>query len=251
MVPFEIILAFIAVGCLATAIGGYAGFGGGIIAVTLFVFIPYPISTLIDSLAFISFIMLTIFLLISRTHGGIDWKEALLILCGCLIGTPLGYAFIVLFGNQPLFSLVLGATLVLFGIMGSTSIQPKNMAQQWAVPIGVASGFLGGAFLTGGPPIIMYLYSRTDEPQKMKATIQLIFLVTLIIRFASMFLSQATVDYANAITLTAWTLPFIIPILILSHYLSLRHSSQTFRQVVYWVVTLFGGIILTRALMHF
>lgn len=243
-----IVLSFIIVNCLATFIGGYAGFGGGIIAVTLVTFIPYNISTLIDGISLILFIPKILLILIARKNGKILWESALLIFLGCLIGIPLGYKFIVIFGNQSIFRICLGAILILLGINGIKSSNPKKIAKYWASPIGILSGFLGGAFLTGGPPIIMYLYSRTDEPQKMKATIQLILLLMLIIRGVSMFVERATVDYANIIWLNAWTLPFVIPIMIIGHRLSLNNSSQRFRKVIYFLITIFGCIILTKAL---
>ncbi|MBC6475253.1 MAG: TSUP family transporter [Hormoscilla sp. GM102CHS1] len=125
-----------------------------------------------------------------------------------------------------MFRICLGAILIILEINGVKSSKQKKMAKYWASPIGILSGFLTGAFLTGGPPIIIYLYSRTDEPQKMKATIQLIFLLMLIMRSASMFVNQAIVDYANIIWLNAWSLPFVIPIVIISHRLSLNNSPQ-------------------------
>ncbi|MGK7902582.1 MAG: sulfite exporter TauE/SafE family protein [Hormoscilla sp.] len=244
-----IVFSFIIINCLAAFIGGYAGFGSGIIAVSLVTFIPYNIQILIDSISLILFIPKIILILIARTNGKILWKTALLILFGCLIGIPLGYKFIVIFGNQSIFRICLGAILILLGINGIKS-SVKKMAKYWAIPIGILSGFLTGAFLMGGPPFIMYLYSRTDEPQKMKATIQFILFFMLIIRGVSMFVDQATVDYANIIWLNAWTLPFVIPIIIISHRLSLNNSPQIFRKVIYRLITMFGSIILTKALMQ-
>ena len=245
-----IVLSFIIINCLAAFIGGYSGFGSGIIAVTLVTFIPYNIQVLIDSISLILFVPKIILILISRKHGNILWESALLILLGCLIGIPLGYKFIAIFGNKNIFRICLGAIVILLGINGIKSSNPKKMPKYWGSLIGILSGFLGGAFLTGGPPIIMYLYSRTDEPQKMKATIQFILLLMLMMRGVSMFVDRATVDYANIIWLNAWSLPFVIPIVIISHHLSLKNSPQRFRKVIYYLITIFGSIILTKALMR-
>ena len=65
------------------------------------------------------------------------------------------------------------------------------------------------------------------------------------------FFSETTVNHTHALVLTAWALPFLIPILIISHRFSLTYSSQRFRKVVYLVVTILGSVILTRALVDF
>ncbi len=65
-----------------------------------------------------------------------------------------------------------------------------------------------------------------------------------------MFVNQAIVDYANIIWLNVWSLPFVIPIVIISHRLSLNNSPQRFRKVIYCLMTMFGSIIITKALMR-
>ena len=154
-----------------------------------------------------------------------------------------------LFGNQTQFTIFLGMILILFGIIGIKSVKPRKMAEYWAVFIGIISGFLGGAFTTNGPPVVMYLYSHTDEPQEMKATLLAIFLLMNIVRLSSLFFQVEINSIKNIILISAWTLPFGVMMSIIGHRLSLKHSSQIFRKVIYFLITGFGGIIFIKALM--
>lgn len=59
---------------------------------------------------------------------------------------------------------------------------PTGTASGTAALAGFASGLLGGAFNQGGPPLIAHLYRRPYAPEALKATAQLIFLATGIVR---------------------------------------------------------------------
>lgn len=96
----EIILLFIIITCIAAFIGGYCGFGLGIVPITFISFLPYDIKSLVDSVAINVFINSTALLLISKKNGKIELESALPIIAGSLISIPLEYKFIILFGNK-------------------------------------------------------------------------------------------------------------------------------------------------------
>jgi uncharacterized membrane protein YfcA len=216
---------------------------------TICAFVDYDMQALIDSLSLNLLPYMITLLSISNATEKIDWKSVAMITVGNLLGTPLGYQFIAVFGDKPIFKIVLGSILISFGVMGIKSVKHKKIAAVWSIPIGILAGFIGGAFTTGGPPIMMYLYSRTDAPQKMKATLQTILFLGIMIRYASMFWGGRELNLDKTIQLIAWSLSFSLGILLAGHYLSLKTSPRTFLKIVNILITFFGGLLFTKAAM--
>jgi uncharacterized protein len=56
--------------------------------------------------------------------------------------------------------------------------------QQWAVPMGLLAGIFGAAFNIGGPPAVIYCYSRSWTKTQIVAVLQVMFLVIGLLRVA-------------------------------------------------------------------
>ena len=55
---------------------------------------------------------------------------------------------------------------------------PRALGRGWALPAGLAAGALGGAFATGGPPVIAYGTARGLPPFVFKGGLQAFFACT-------------------------------------------------------------------------
>ena len=84
---------------------------------------------------------------------------------------------------------------------------------------GLVSGFISGAFMSGGPSLSLYLYSQIDDPRDMKGTLHAVFIISSILRLITVGVGEA--GYTRSVILT--TLVGMIPtafILYLGHRVS-------------------------------
>jgi uncharacterized membrane protein YfcA len=106
---------------------------------------------------------------------------------------------------------------------------------------GGLSGIFGGAFNSGGPPLIAYVYSRPGTPDQLKATLQALFLVSTLARMA--IASSQGVMTADVLWEAAVATPFAIGGQYLGNSLSARVHPERFRRVA-WLGLLALGVVL-------
>jgi uncharacterized membrane protein YfcA len=237
--------------CAAAWVHGYSGFGFGIICMALMAFLPMGMERASVVVSLTGFVILVVLVFISRGGGRVRWDQVLLLIPGGVLGVPLGYRFISAFGDQPVFRFVLGGALMIFAVLGARKRgkTPRALPGWAALPIGLISGFIGGAFVTGGPPIVMYLYSRTRDPRDMKATIQATFMALSATRIATIALGEKGLAAEGTLRMALIFLPFVVAALIMGHRLSLGHSVDFFRKVVNGLIFLMGlSIVVQTAL---
>lgn len=106
---------------------------------------------------------------------------------------------------------------------------------------GGLGGLFGGAFNSGGPPLIAYVYSRPGSPEQLKATLQALFLCST---FARMALASAQGVMTQAVLLeAALATPFAVAGQYAGNALSARLSAERFRRVA-WMGLLALGLVL-------
>jgi len=231
----------------ATFAHGYSGFGFGLTAMTLFTFLSYDIERLSVVISFIGLASTIALMIASRKIGRIQWKRAIPLIIGNTSGMPLGYLFLVTYGQKPVFGLVLGIILILYSAYGlSGKIISKTLPNYAGVPIGLGAGFIGGAFVSGGPPMVMFLYSQAEDPRELKSTIQVVFLLGITARLLVVLFGP--VGITGEIGLLAFiTIPICLPAMLLGHFLSKRHSSEFFKKAVYYIIGTFGVIMILKS----
>lgn len=169
----------------AALVQGYSGFGFGIVAMALLALMRLPLVGGAMVVTFVGTIVVAGLLWLSRKNGKIDWRSIGLLLLGAMLGLPLGYWFLLRFGDLPIGRVVLGVILVTFSTYGLVRKRGTvRMPISAAGPLGLRSGFVGGAFVSGGPPVVVYLNGRAEDPRVMKPSIQAIFLIMLFMRIA-------------------------------------------------------------------
>jgi len=115
----------------------------------------------------------------------IRWSYMLRLVPGMVTG--LGFGLFTLKHADPTWLIrALGATIVAIAVFNLASKRGHGEGSPfWDFAVGFSSGAIGGAFNTGGPPVVAYLYRRPDPPEVLKATVQMNFLAFTVIRLST------------------------------------------------------------------
>jgi len=223
---------------------GFTGLGFGIIIIAGLAFTPINLeraSAVLNILLPILF-MAVIYNTKKDYKLQIRWKLAAVLFTGAFCGVPLGYLFLYTQGNSPVFSLALGAALLLFAI--DYLIRPR-IKTRLPLPLGwiagVAGGFLAGAFTAGGPPVAFFLYTRYENPYEAKGTLQMIFLCVTWWRLLNIFMFSE----GFTVQILQWASVFVVLVLFfawLGHMAARRLSPAMFTKAVYSFIG-FAGLI--------
>jgi uncharacterized membrane protein YfcA len=232
--------------CLLIGFGaftqGFTGIGFGIIVLAGIAFTPWNFERTTVVLNLLLLVLNSSIIYASRKESRINWRLVGYILMGEVFGVPLGYWFILAFGNRPVFRLAFGAALTLFA--ANELFRPRirrelNMA--FGVLAGFMGGFLSGAFTAAGPPLALFVYSRQKDPRLAKGTLQTVFISATIWRLVNIAM------FGKGITMlvtkiAAMTLPVLVICTFLGHIVSRRVSKGTFLKIVYSFIG-FAGVM--------
>lgn len=249
----------IATACLAGFVQGYAGFGMGIVYMATLSFFIRRLEP-VTVLAMLLFLTSTAsFLATSRSRAPVRWAKVFTLLPPIAVGIPFGYWFLLRFGDQPVAKVCLGAFLVLFAVRGLAVARIRKPLPAWAAaPAGMLGGLLSGAFSTGGPPPVVYLYSQNADPRPMKSTVTTTLLGMTCLRTAVTLAAPLLAPAAGlaegrrvgitaeVLKVAAWSLPLVIGMIYVGHRVSSRFGAAIFRKVVYGLIGASGaGLIVT------
>ncbi|NSW55870.1 MAG: sulfite exporter TauE/SafE family protein [Armatimonadetes bacterium] len=196
----------------AAAVQGASGFGFALTAVG-----PLSLMTELTSvtplIALLNAPVTGYVLLRLRRH--VSARRVLPLVSGVAIGTPFGVHVLV---NWPREVLLRGLAVVLViaavragraGLRngpsdGAPHHEPRH-GTALALLAGVASGALGGAFGTSGPPLIAYVYSMPWSKEQRTATLQACFTASVVLGMV-MFAARGLYT-AELLTTAAWCMP--------------------------------------------
>lgn len=117
--------------------------------------------------------------IILQMKAKFPWRHVWPFLAGAAVAVPAGVWLLATFGEQRWLNRVLGG--VITGIALWMLIAPRRPhvhgrpQRGLGLLAGIASGLVGGMFNTGGPPAVMYVYSRPIALNTAKLAIQFIF----------------------------------------------------------------------------
>jgi len=232
----------------AAFIQGYAGFGFGIISLTVLALMPLDLERMAAVVNLAVMPVMALLLHWSLRDNRLRWESWLGLTVGSLLGVPCGYVLLERFGDMPEIRAALGGLVILFALHGYANKRPLGKMPAWAgYPMGVFSGLLGGAFLSGGPPVVLYLYSQTDDPREMKATLQAYFLWTAVYRIVWVGRSEAGFG-GGILPVAAVAMAVVVPLLFLGHRLARKSSPERFRKAVYALMALIGLLAVVRGI---
>jgi uncharacterized protein len=228
---------------------GLTGFGFGLVGIGVAALLIEDMEQAAAVLTMTATLVVAVLAWRASRHGAIRWREVLMLLLFTSISQPLGYAFIAWAGDRPVFRISLGLVLIVFALMGWRGARTtRPIARRWAPPLGLLSGFISGAFVSGGPPLVVYLYSREPaDPRRMVASLQMLFLCNCLVRMAICAWRGYLSDPAT-MTAVGLALPGGLLALFAGYGLSRRLPPQLFVSLAYGLVLIMGVLAIVRAL---
>ncbi|MEM7148142.1 MAG: sulfite exporter TauE/SafE family protein [Verrucomicrobiota bacterium] len=168
LIPIVLLLAG------AAFVQSFSGFGMALVAIA-------ALPMLMDVREAIA--LITVFnLLVTITTLVMNWRGFRFrgaggVIVGFVVGIPLGYYFLQGLDERVVIR-VLGAALVGLAVFEIAMLRRGHLAlPKWmGGACGLTGGVLGGAFNTGGPPIVAYVYSQDWSKAQIVATLQVAFL---------------------------------------------------------------------------
>lgn len=178
---------------------------------------------------------------------GTSWRQAKLglvwrLILATLAGIPLG---VVLVRLLPPTLLVrgLGLFLIAFGGYRCFALPVPTLHRfAWAYPFGLMAGILGGAYNTGGPPLVVYATMNRWPPETFRATLQACFWVTGL----GVLISHGLAGFwtETVLRLFVLALPVVVPTVWLGGWLNRRMPVQQFERVLFGILIILGVMLL-------
>lgn len=235
-----IVLLIIAV---ATSVRAVFGFGDALVAMPLLT-LTLGLRTAAPLMALVSGTVAIIILYSTwrSVHIGSTWRLMVSAICG----VPIGIYFLQGSYERPM-TAILGCVILSFGaynLWAPTKIVLNT--DRWAFVFGFASGILGGAYNTNGPPVVIYGTLRHWTPEQFRATLQGFFLssgaaILVAHGVAGLWTRTVLVSYAAA-------LPVVVVTVLVGSRFAKRFQSDRFRRYIYVLLLVLGAYLIVRTL---
>jgi uncharacterized membrane protein YfcA len=163
----------------AALVQGFFGFGFGIVAMAALTLTHDLIHA--SGLVNITGVVVIGWLTFQLRHH-ILRRLTLRMLAPMLLGVFLG---VIALGRveRDLMVSILGASIVIVAVWNLLQPRLRSRESPWLDgTMGLLGGLLSGAFNTGGPPLIIHLYRRPENPEVIKATLQSLLLIMIVAR---------------------------------------------------------------------
>lgn len=227
---------------------GFSGFGYGILAMAMLSLLTTDLERASVFVTLTVTVLVTTLLLRSRRDVRIDWKQAAGLSLGVLAGSPFGYWFMLRQGGMPLCRIVFGVVLVLFALNGLLKPHIRRHISMALAPVfGVFSGLLSGAFSSGGPPVVLYLYAQEDDPRLAVGTVQAVFCFASLYRLVIVGVGERGFT-ADLLTRAALLAPVVILGTLAGYMAARRVSCRTFLLGVYAVIIAAGAMNIAKGI---
>jgi uncharacterized protein len=153
---------------LASFVFGLAGFGLGLVALSLLPFLMPPTT----AVPLVSVYSAAFALVMSiQLRRDIVFSHLVALLGGALVGTPVGVWVLATLPASWLRRRI-GLTLIGVVIIEWRGLSPRKLSgHHWGASAGVLSGLLGGAVGAPGLPVVLYTAAQGWSPRAMKATL--------------------------------------------------------------------------------
>jgi uncharacterized protein len=220
---------------------GLAGFGNGLVALAFLPLVMSPVDAIVVLTLYTVLASVVIFVPLRADFDPVG-LPALLI--GSVLGTPLGVWVLAALPASTLTRLI---GLVLLGIVALEwmGVYPERLSGRgWALGAGVASGLLGAAVGTPGPPVVLYAAAQGWSPRTIKANLQVFFVVNQAVIMIGYW-------WAGLLTPQVWRYSalFLLPAalgLVLGMALFTRIDQQRFRRIVFAILFASGLLLVVR-----
>ncbi len=211
------------------------GFGLALVAMPLLVGI-LGIHTAAPLVAIVALVVEILILI--RYHESFDFDVVKHLVIGAVLGIPIGI-FAVRTIDGEIVNKLLGIIVIGYALYAFLAPKLPDLAgNAWAYTFGFAAGILGGAYNTGGPPVVIYGNCRRWPPDEFKSNLQGFFLVNGIVIIAIHALSGNLTG--EVLQNFIYAVPGLALGLLAGFYLSKRINPDLFRNVVLVVLIILG-----------
>jgi len=185
----EAILITVGVMFIAAVLQGTAGFGFGLVALGLLALVdPIKHAAVINAVP-----ALTVnAFLVWRLREHLRWPSLMPIAVATALATPMGVVILFALDARVMYGLL--AAVLLATIL--RAVMTRGQGRPWhplwlGGPMGVFSGLLAGAYGSGGPPLVAYIYSRNMPHLQHVVSIQLLLGIAGVIRVGTLVWGQS------------------------------------------------------------
>ncbi|MBX9811476.1 MAG: sulfite exporter TauE/SafE family protein [Burkholderiales bacterium] len=229
----------------AFVVRGLSGFGAGLIAMPLLVFVV-PIRTAVPMMGLLVF---TLFVFLSiRDRQEVVRDELKRLLPPTILGVIAG-ALLFKSLDGRLLVMMLGGFIVSFALyslaVNHFGLPQLRCSRRWALPIGFVSAALDTLFGGGGGTlVVIYMHMRGISKVQFRATVAMLWFFEMIARIASYILSGYYTS--STLLLAALMLPMVWTGTRVGEHIDTRISQQTFSKVLAVMLLLSGISVLLK-----
>jgi uncharacterized membrane protein YfcA len=224
---------------------GATGFGFGIVAMAVLPLV-LGVKFAVPLVALLGIVLNGTLFWHFRRH--VERRRLLPLVLGAPIGAPLGVTLLSAAGPALLMA-VLGVVLVGYALLELLGRREKPDREPpgrgWGFAAGVAGGLLGGAFNTGGPPVILYGAASRWPQGTFKGVLQAYFLAVSVLQIG-MLAANGLIVSEHLLLDAALLAPMGVGVW-LGVKASGRLDRDRFRRLVLFAILALGAVFVYRA----
>lgn len=178
----ELTLAAVAV-FAGGLVQGVVGFGLALVSVPPLLMIGFGQSTIVPVIVLMGTV--NALLLLYHTRQGVSAQMLVPLVVGAIIGVPIG-GFLLASVDTPAFKIFVGIVIIATSILLLSGWR-KSYGDSFLhrIPVGLASGFLGGSIALGGPPIVLFLSNEGVSRDAFRGSLAAYFVMLNIVAITS------------------------------------------------------------------
>jgi uncharacterized membrane protein YfcA len=239
------VVACAAVTFAAFIVRGMSGFGAGLVATPLLVFL-IPVHVAVPMSGLLVF-FLFIFLFI-RDWREVVWRELRLLALPTLLGVVAGMFLFTSLDNRWLLTL-LGGFLLIYAtymlLVHAFGMPEFRCSERWAFPLGLGGSFIDTLFGGGGGTlVVIYMHARGLSNMPFRATVAVLWFIEMVARIAGY--TWAGYYTTGTLLLVALMLPMMAAGTWVGERIGNRISQKTFSQVLAILLLAAGITMLVR-----
>lgn len=225
---------------LAAAVQSLAGFGFALVAIAL---LPFFLGLQLAIPLVLLMCLLSSFVLWVVYRENFSWKAIAPLVISALISIPIGLVGLH-YVPEAIALKVLGGAIVLYVVYDVLRLltpvfdTPELASPRWAYLFGGVSGFLTGAFTTGGPPLVMYANSKGWSPEEFKGNLPGVYVVAFTFALTGhYFEGHLTPEFWE---ISLYCMPFFAVGMGLGILLSKKIDAVSFKRIVLSLLGMIG-----------
>jgi uncharacterized membrane protein YfcA len=142
----------------------------------------------------------------------------------------------------------LGVFVLGYGAYAASGREPAfKLGRMWALPVGVVGGVISALFGAAGPLFVIYLGARGLDPEKVRATMSVVFIITTGTRILLFALAGLFAQDGVLMSAAVFAVPMLAGLWI-GHHIHVSLSRRRLMQLIGALLIMSGGSLVVRAL---